>query len=164
MSTKPAKPGFINKLRANSELWTLLQYLIITGVTTGIGLLLRYILMAYGAGDNFAYTAYYVSSVILFYLWKWAVSEGKDARSFVPRFLGYCALNAVSVLAGNLLLSVLLGWGINSELAFWLTCPFTFLINYLGGRLVVFKDFDDRSAAKNKNRNPEGDESDGGKE
>ena len=156
--------GLIKKLRAKSELWTLLQYLIITGVTTGIGLGLRYILLTYGVNDNLAYTAYYVSSVIFFYLWKWAVSEGKNARSFVPRFLGYCALNAVSVLAGNWLLSVLLGWGLSGELAFWLTCPFTFLINYLGGRLVVFKDFDDRSAAKNHTQNPEGDESDGGKE
>lgn len=161
MSTKP---GFISKLRANSELWTLLQYLLITGVTTGIGLALRYILLRFGINDNLAYTAYYVSSVILFYLWKWAVSEGKKASSFLPRFLGYCALNAVSVLAGNWLLSILLGWGINGELAFWLTCPFTFLINYLGGRLVVFKDFDDRSAEKNKNQNLEGEESDGGKE
>ncbi len=159
-----AKAGIINKLRANSELWTLLQYLIITGVTTGIGLALRYVLLSFGVNDNLAYTAYYVSSVILFYLWKWAISEGKKASSFLPRFLAYCALNAVSVLAGNWFLSILLGRGINSELAFWLTCPLTFLINYLGGRLVVFKDFDDRSAGKNNKQNPEGEELDGGKE
>ena len=154
--TLSTKPGLIKRLRANSELWTLLQYLIITGVTTGIGLALRYILLQYGVSDNLAYTAYYVSSVILFYLWKWAISEGKKASSFLPRFLAYCSLNAVSVLAGNWLLSILLGWGINGEPAFWLTCPFTFLINYLGGRLVVFKDFDDRSATKNKTQSPEG--------
>ena len=162
MSTLPGVSGLIKKLRANSELWTLLQYLLITGVTTGIGLALRYLVR--GLGDNVGYTVYYVSSVVLFYLWKWAISENKDNSTFLPRFLKYCALNVVSVIAGNLLLSLLLSWGLHPELAFWLTCPFTFLINYLGGRMVVFKDFDDHSAAKNQEQNPEGDQRHGGKE
>ena len=168
-----------NRRRTKGELKTLIKYLVMTAVTTGLGLSVRYLLLHYCRGihqlslfghsvsinvdDNLAYTAYYVSSVLVMYLWKWFDSEGKKAGSFIPRFLGYCALNAVSVVAGNLLLSVLLGWGVHGELAFWLTCPFTFLINYLGSRLVVFRDVDNLAAGK---RPPEqeGAEPVGGKE
>ena len=173
------QPNFLSRLRARPELWTLLTYFVITAVTTGIGLLFRYILLLFRGtyevsvfgtlttvkiGDNLAYTVYYASSVVLFYLWKWALSKEKEKRSFVPRFLGYCALNAVSMLAGNWLLTLLLERGVNEDLAFWLTSPLTFLINYLGSRLVVFRDFDNRSADNVKQQKSERADSNGGKE
>lgn len=173
------KTSFLKRLRARPELWTLITYFLITAVTTGIGLLLRYILLLFRGtydvnlfgtvtsikiGHNLAYIVYYASSVVLFYLWKWAISEEKNKRSFVPRFLGYCALNLVSMLAGNWLLTVLLDRGMNEDAAFWLTCPLTFLINYVGSRLVVFRDFDNHNADKAKQQKSERAESDGGKE
>jgi|GEM_PF-1640693 len=161
-----AGKGFFDRVRNDGEVRTLIKYFIMTAVTTAFGLLLRYVLLCFrgeydisllginftvDVNDNLAYTVYYVSSIILFYLWKWFDQrEGTDPKSFIPRFLGYCALCCVSTIAGNILLSLLIGWGVHSELAFWLTCPLTFLINYLGGRLVVFRDMDNRSAGKDK--------------
>ena len=174
-----SKSSIIARLRARPELWTLITYFFITAVTTGIGLLFRFVLLQFrgshdvsilgydttiNINDNLAYTVYYASSVIVFYLWKWAISKEKKASSFLPRFLGFCALNGVSILAGNWLLSVLIGWGVNGEAAFWLTCPFTFLINYLGSRLVVFRDFDKQTAEAGKQQKSERAERDGGKE
>lgn len=155
-------------VRMNGEVRTLIKYFIMTAVTTGAGLLLRYGLLCFRGeyplslfgintvlrvNDNLAYTVYYVSSIILFYLWKWFDQKDTvDKKTFFTRFLGYCAVCGVSTVAGNLLLSVLLDWGIHGEVAFWLTCPLTFIINYLGGRLIVFRDMDDRSAQTTNSR------------
>jgi len=148
----------------NGEFRTLIKYFIMTAVTTGLGLVLRYALLCFRGeydisilgintiikvNDNLAYTVYYVSSIIFFYLWKWFDQKDRsDPKDFVIRFLGYCAVCGVSTVAGNILLSVLLDWGIHGEVAFWLTCPLTFLINYLGGRMIVFRDMDDLSVQK----------------
>ncbi len=161
MNSEP-KPE--NRTQIGGELRTLIKYFIMTAVTTGLGLVLRYALLCFrgeydvsllginftvNVNDNLAYTVYYISSIIFFYLWKWFDQKDRsDTKTFVVRFLGYCAVCGVSTVAGNILLSVLLDWGIHGEVAFWLTCPLTFLINYLGGRLIVFRDMDDHSAQK----------------
>lgn len=176
-------PDSPKKKITGGELKVLVKYLLITGVSTFSALLLRYILLRFFPGthtlelpfgsvdidinEHSAYVAYYVSSVIIMYLLRWFTAEGVKGRSFLPRFVGFCLLNLVTMLAGEALLTLFLCWGMNGELAFWLTCPFTFLINYLGCRLVVFVDSDRREAGKSadqKDQPKEGARANGGKE
>ena len=146
----------VRQLRDSGELRELVKYGIITAVSTFAGLALRYILLylfggshsfsvfgrefAFEIDDNFAYSAYYISSTILMYLLKWFTARGLTASSFLPRMIAFVVLCLVSMVVGNALLAVLLKLGMHSEAAFWLTCPVTFLVNYLGSRLFVFRD------------------------
>lgn len=176
-------PDTPKKKIAGGELKVLIKYLLITGVSTFSALLLRYILLRFFPGthtlelpfgsvdisinEHSAYAVYYISSVIIMYLLRWFTAKEVKAGSFLPRFVGFCLLNLVTMLAGEALLTLFLGWGINGELAFWLTCPFTFLINYLGCRLVVFVDSDSREVQQSSSKNDqpkEGARTDGGKE
>jgi len=157
---------FIRNLKANGELWALIGFGLITGVSTLVGLLLRYALLwCFGGShvltlfgremtvvvdDNFAYTVYYISSTVLMYLLKWFTSDGLPAREFLPRAVAFVVLNLLCMAAGNLVLSLLISWGVHRELAFWLTTPITFGINYLGCRLIVFEDADKRKMRRSK--------------
>ena len=162
-------PSLLKKLQANGELWVLIKHSLLTGLSTLISLLLRYALLLFFRGsheltvlgrsftvtvdDSLAYLVYYISGVVLMYLFRWFTASGVRVRSFLPRLVAFGALYTVSMLAGNALLGVFLGWGIHSELAFWLTCPVTFLINYLGSRLIVFCDSDSRQVKQLKEQN-----------
>ena len=144
------------KFRDSGELRELIKYGVITGVATIAGLALRYVLLYLFGGshtfslsgrefsfeidDNFAYSAYYISSTLLMYLLKWFTARGLKSGTFLPRMIAFVALCLVSMVIGNALLAVLLRLGMHSEIAFWLTCPVTFLVNYLGSRLFVFRD------------------------
>ena len=174
--------AFINKIWNTPELRILLKHSIFTAITTMCGLAIRYILLAFEGEhtvaiaqrtlsfeitDNGAYMAYYISSVVLLYLLKWFFADGVRFRSFVPRMLAFFALYFVSMMTGNVLLSLLTDrCGINAELSFWLTCPVTFAINFLGNRVIVFCDAENRESKKIKEKNAltEGGTADGGEE
>ena len=175
-----------SRIRGNGELWVLTKHSLLTGTTTAIALLVRFLLLRFCRGshviglpgseitveinDHTAYMTYYILSVVMMYLFRWFTAKGVRVRSFLPRMLAFGALYTVSMLIGNSLLTVFLGWGINSELAFWLTCPVTFVINYLGNRLIVFFDSDSRLVSEinshnsNDNLLNEGTDTDGGQE
>lgn len=146
----------VRKLKDSGELRELVKYGIISTTSTIAGLALRYVLLYFFGGrhivtlskmnftvnvdDNFAYSAYYIFSTILMYLLKWFTARGLKANSFLPRMIAFVALCLVSMVIGNALLAALIYLGMNRELAFWVTVPATFLINYLGTRLLVFRD------------------------
>ncbi len=146
----------VRQLRNSGELRELIKYGIITCVSTAAGLALRYALLYLFGGrhtfflsgrefaieidDNLAYSAYYISGTLLMYLLKWFTARGLKSHTFLPRMIAFAALCLVTMVIGNALLAVLLELGLHSEIAFWLTCPVTFLVNYLGSRLFVFRD------------------------
>lgn len=164
--TKMKRTGFIEKLLANGELRLLIKHSIFTAFSTCCGLAVRYLLLSiegersvsvfgrvfsFVITDNTAYIAYYATGIIILYLLKWFHSHGVRARSFIPRALAFIFLYLTSMTIGSFLLDVfterLL---INAELAFWLTNPFTYTINYLGNRLIVFCDVENRQARRYK--------------
>ena len=148
--------GLFRQLHASVELRELIKYFLITAASTVSGMALRYILLCFFSGshtfrlldiditvnvdDNFAYTAYYIFSTVVMYLLKWFTARGLKTGSFLPRMAAFVALCLFSMLVGNGVLAVLLSLGMNGEAAFWVTFPVTFVVNYLGTRLIVFRD------------------------
>ena len=167
--TDRASGMFIKMIRLLKKLWNrpelrvFIEYAIFTAISTALGLTLRYILLAHcgeysfdlfgrahtiTVDDDLAYIVYYVVGVVVLYLLKWCHSKGIRARSFIPRLIGFVAVNAVSLFVGRAALKLMVGLGINRELAFWLTTPVTLAVNFLGNRVIVFKDADDREVSE----------------
>ncbi|MBE6753738.1 MAG: hypothetical protein E7559_05230 [Ruminococcaceae bacterium] len=154
-----------SKIWNTPELRILLKHSIFTAISTICGLALRYWLLSGGGrhtffghsfvvSDNAAYMVYYITGIVLLYLLKWLHADGVRGRSFLPRLIAFSALYTVSMFAGNALLSLLTSrTAIGEELAFWLTCPVTFVINFLGNRLIVFFDAENRESSKIRENN-----------
>lgn len=155
------------QLRAQGEIRVLARHAILTGVTTIIALAFRYILLYFRGSyelalfgrsfnveinDAFAYNVYYISSLILLYLCKWFTSDGVKGGSFIPRLLAFIGVNGVGLAVGNVLLALLINHGMHGELAFWIVSVITFFINYLGNRLFVFADADNRTVRRHRRR------------
>lgn len=154
----------MKKLIRNPEIRNLVHFALLTGIATAFGLAFRYVLLAFAGNytvsiagrsfpfsitDNTAYFAYYISSVVLLYLLKWRSSGDAKATGFFRRFVAFFLLNLLTMFIGNAILSLLTDrLGLHHELAFWITCVPTFLLNFLGTRFLVFFDLDNRKAKK----------------
>ena len=156
--------GAIKRIWSKPELRLLIKHSIFTGVTTACSLILRYLIMAHlgvyhpvmfgrtltiELTDDLAYIVYCVSGILILFLLKWFHADGVRGRSFLPRLLAFSALNIMSMFVGFFLLGVLTGrLGLGDELAFWMTCPLTFAINFYGSRIIVFCDAENRESKK----------------
>ncbi len=175
----------IKQIWNKPELRILIKFTIFTIFATVCGLAFRYLLLDYMGiysvvlfgrtigftiTDNTAYIAYYISSVLILYLLKWFHAESRPEGAFLPKLLSFSAIQLVAMIVGSYLLTLMTDrWGIHHEPAFWITCPITFVINYLGSRLLVFADSENKEKDKIISQSKAGDSSrseegnDGGK-
>lgn len=94
-----------------------------------------------GLSPYFSRTLSWITAAVFSYTVNKRWTFKAEDKGFAP-FLRFCAVNALSLSLGLVLLFVFKSLGAGDSLGFVLTVPFTMVVNYLGYRFWSFQHVD----------------------